>query len=90
MATKQQEISALKKKNEKLLKMLGEEREKVAGYEQVAKVHCAYISILLKRLGATKDKAVEIQPQEIADNIGKDEARALISGSGVYSLYIEE
>lgn len=90
MATKQQEISALKKKNEKLLKMLNEEREKVVGYEQVAKVHCAYIAILLKRLGATKDSAVDIQPQEIAETIDKDEARAVISESGTYSLFYEE
>ncbi len=88
--TKSQKLEKVKKQNERLLKMIGEEREKVAGYEQIAKVHSAYISILLKRLGATKENAVDITAQEIAEAIeGKSEARAFMSEQGAYSLYYE-
>ena len=88
--TKSQELTQEKKKNERLLKMIAEEREKVAGYEQIAKVHSAYIAILLKRLRATKENAVDINSQEIAEAIEKDEVRAFISEQGAYSLYYEE
>ena len=87
--TKSQELAQEKKKNARLLKMIGEEREKVAGYEQIAKVHSAYIAILLKRLGATADNAVGINSQEIAEAIEKDEVKAFISEQGAISLYCE-
>ncbi len=85
-----QELEKVKKQNERLHKMIGEEREKVAGYEQATKIHNAYIYILLKRLGATKDNAVAIEPQEIAEALKKDEVKAFISEQGAYSLYCEE
>ena len=88
--TKDQELEKVKKQNQRLLKMIEEEREKVAGHEQIAKVHSAYIYILLKRLGATKDNAVGINSQEIAEAIEKDEVRAFISEQGALSLYYEE
>ncbi len=87
--TKKQDIEKVKKQNERLRKMIGEEREKVAGYEQVARVHSAYITILLKRLGADKDNAVDIRAHEIAEALEKNEARAFISEKGTYSLYYE-
>ena len=86
----EKELAQEKKKNERLLKMIAEEREKVAGYEQATKIHNAYIYILLKRLGATKDNAVEIISQEIAEAIEKDEVKAFISEQGGISLYCEE
>lgn len=88
--TKKQEMARLRKQNERLMKMIAEEREKGVGYEQVAKVHSAYIAILLKRLGATKENPVEIQPQEIAEMIKNHEARAFITERGAYCLYYEE
>lgn len=88
MQTKKQELAKEKKKNERLLKMVSEERERVAGYEQVAKVHSAYISILLKRLGATKDNMITIEASEVAEAMQKYETRAIGAEKG-FSLYCE-
>lgn len=76
------------KKKEKLKEMLLAEREKVAGYEQVAKVHSAYISILLKKLGAIKDNTVTITDSEIKEALNKYEARAVKTEDG-WGLYCE-
>lgn len=86
--TKKQELAQLKKKNDKLIKMLAEEREKVAGYNQIAKVHSAYISILLKRLEATEDKPVTITASEVTEALNKYEARAMPTEDG-FNLYCE-
>lgn len=86
--TKKQELAQVKKKNDKLVKMLTEEREKVAGYNQIAKVHSAYISILLKRLEATEDKPVTITASEVTEALTKYEARAMPTEGG-FNLYCE-
>ena len=86
--TKKQELAQVKKKNDKLVKMLTEEREKVAGYNQIAKVHSAYISILLKRLEATEDKPVTITASEVTEALTKYEARAMQTEDG-FNLYCE-
>jgi len=86
--TKKQEMAKIKKQNDKLVKMLAEERQKVAGYEQLAKVHSAYISILLQKLGATKDNMITITSAEVTEALKKYEARALPSEDG-FSLYCE-
>lgn len=86
--TKKQELANVKKQNERLLKMVWEEREKVAGYEQIAKVHSAYISILLNKLGATKDNMITITASEVTEALKKYEARAMPTEEG-YSLYCE-
>ena len=66
MLTKKQKLQKEKNKNHRLLKMIAEEREKVAGYEQLAKVHSAYISILLNKLEATNsDNAITINAEEV-------------------------
>ena len=77
-----------KAKNEKLLKMIGEEREKVAGYEQLAKLHAAYIAFLLQKLGATKDNPVTITNADVAGAMNT-EVRGMPDGEG-WKLYIEE
>jgi hypothetical protein len=77
------------KQKEKLKQMLMEERQKVAGYEQIAQVHSAYISILLKKLGATEDNKVEIKASEVTEALGKYEARAEATEKG-FSLYYTE
>ena len=65
------------------------EKEKVAGYEQLAKVHSAYISIILKKLGATdRYKAISFTRAEVKEALEKNETRALIDGDG-YKLYCE-
>lgn len=66
------------------------DKEKIRGYEQLANVHSAYIAILLKRLGATEDSAVSIQPQEIADAIEKAVVKVTISEDGTYNLFYAE
>lgn len=80
--------AGLKIQNEKLIKMVEEERQKVAGYEQLAKVHSAYISILLNKLGATKDNMITITSAEVTEALTKYEARAMPAENG-YSLYCE-
>jgi hypothetical protein len=86
--TKKQELEKVKKQNDKLMKMIGEERQKVAGYEQMAQVHSAYISILLKRLGATEDNKADIQASEVTEALAKYEARAVATEGG-FGLYYE-
>ena len=86
--TKKQEIAKLREKNKKLIKMVVEGREKVAGYEQIARVHSAYITILLKKLGATEDNMITITAEEVKEALKKYEARA-IPAEGGYSLYCE-
>ena len=66
--------------------VLKAEKERVAGYEQVAQVHSAYISILLKRLGAREDNAVVISPQEISEAMKGEPPRANVE-DGTYKLY---
>ena len=82
--TKKQELEKVKKQNQKLMKMLAEEREKIAGYEQIAKVHSAYIAILLKAMG----NAVTITESEVKEALEKYEVRALRVDDG-WSLYCE-
>lgn len=86
--TKQQMLETERKKNDKLLKMVDEAREQVAGYEQLAKLHAAYIAFLLQKLGATKGNPVTITKEDVAEAM-KLEARGLPDGEG-FKLYIEE
>ena len=68
--------------------MIGEEREKVSGYEQLAKVHSAYISILLNKLGAARDNMITITASEVTEAFKRYEARAIQLDDG-FSLYCE-
>lgn len=86
--TKKQELQIVKDKNYKLMKMIGEEREKVAGYEQIAKLYGAYIAILLEKLGATQDKPVNISKADATGAMSRIEARAMSSEDG-WCLYCE-
>lgn len=88
MQTKKQKLKQEKNKNHKLMKMVSEERQKVAGYEQLAKVHSAYISILLNKLGATKDNMITITSAEVTEALKQYEARAMPAEEG-FSLYCE-
>ena len=85
---KKQKLVKAKAQKARLIKMVTDEREKVAGYEQIAKVHSAYISILLNKLGATKDNPVTITASEVTEALNKYEARAIPAEDG-YSLYCE-
>jgi hypothetical protein len=88
MLTKKQRLKQEKNKNYRLMKMVSDERQKVAGYEQLAQVHSAYISILLKKLGATKDNMIAITSEEVKEALKKYEARAMPAENG-FSLYCE-
>lgn len=85
---KKQETEKVKMQNDRLIKMVNEEREKVKGYEEIAKVHSAYISILLKKLGVTKDNMITITASEVTEALKKYETR-VIRVDGGYSLYCE-
>ncbi len=89
--TTKQKLAQEKKKINKLMKMIGEERQKAAGYEQVAKVHSAYISILLKKLGAIdNNNSVTITQTEVKEALKKYEARAMVEPTNnSYKLYCE-
>ena len=68
--------------------MVNDEREKVAGYEQIAKLHAAYIAHLLSKLGATKENPVTITKNDVAAAM-KLEVRGAPCEDG-FKLYIEE
>ena len=71
------------------MEMVKAEREKVTGYEQLAKVHSAYIAILLKKLGAAKEHAVTIRAEDVADALKHYETRAFLADDGAWELYYE-
>ena len=68
--------------------LIAKEREKVKGYKELATVHSAYISILLEKLGATKDSMITIKPSEVTEAIQKYETRVMPAEDG-YGLYYE-
>lgn len=67
---------------------IAEEKSKRSGYEELATVHSAYISILLNKLGATKDNVITITASEVKEALEKCEVRAIPTEDG-YSLYCE-
>ena len=86
--TKKQEIAKLREKNKKLIKKVVDEREKVAGYEEIVRMYSAYIAILLKKLGATEDNMITITAEEVTEALEKYVALA-VQTEGGYSLYCE-
>ena len=86
--TKKQELAKAQKQNERLMKMVAEERERVRGYAQITQLYSAYISILLEKLGTTIDKPVHISKTSVPDALGRLEARAMPTEDG-WSLYCE-
>ena len=68
---------------------IAEEKGKRVGYEELARVHSAYISILLNELGATKDNMITITASEVKDALEHYETRAIPNVDGSYSLYYE-
>lgn len=94
--TKAQEIAKVKGQNDKLRKMLADEREKVAryedgeGYEGVYRIQNAYIAVLLSKMGATKENPVTILKEEITKAMEHYEVRAGIDEDGAWKFYVEE
>ena len=87
--TKEQELTKERRRNERLLKMIKGEREKVAGYTQLAKVHSAYIAVLLKKLGANRSNPICIKAEDVAEALKNLETRAVSGEDGAWSLYWE-
>ena len=85
---KKNKLINAKAQKARLLNAVKEAREQVAGYEQLAKVHSAYISILLKKLGTTKDNMITITASEVTEALNKYEARAMPTEDG-FNLYCE-
>ncbi len=81
--TKNQELENVKRQNDNLRKALEEERQRIEGYKEVAKIHTAYISILLLRLGADDENTVAISSKEVKCVIANYETRAYVTESGV-------
>ena len=65
------------------------EAEKRRGYEELAQVHSAYISILLKKLGATKDHMIIMKPAKVTEALKKCETRAVKTEEG-WGIYYED
>ena len=65
-------------------------KETVKGYEEVAKLHSAYIAFLLRKLGATEGAPVIIRDEDIKHSIEHLEARAIPKSAGVWAFYCEE
>lgn len=78
------------KQKEKLKQMLEEEREKVKGYEELAKLHSAYISILLHRMKATEENSVVITNEDVNQAMSHFEVRAYPKDIGVWAFYCDE
>ena len=90
MSIKAKEAARRKRQNEKLRKMYESERQRVAGHEQLASIQSAYITILLNKLGATKERPVAITKEEVTEALAKDIVRVGCADAGVFNFYIEE
>lgn len=77
----------LKKLNEKLVEMVKAEKEKVAGYNQIAKLHSAYIAILLDKLGGTEDNPILIENIDVTNALEETEVRGYPPYEGAWCLY---
>ena len=94
--TKAQENAKLKAQNDKLRKMLADEREKVAryedgeGYEGVYRIQNAYVAHLLVKMGATEENPVTILKEEITKSMEHYNVRADISEDGSWKFYVKE
>ena len=91
MSIKGKQIGRLKNWVKRLEDELAEEKQKVKGYEELAKIHSAYIAILLQKLKATKDKPVVISTEETILALGNLEVRACADEiEPAWKFYVEE
>ena len=90
-ALKTTEIKRQKKWIAYLKNQIAAKEEKVKGHEEIAKVHSAYIAILLKKLGATdSNNAITIPKGEVVEALEHYEARATIDTiDNSWKLYCE-
>ena len=87
---KRTELQIAKERNAVLMKRLQEAREQVEAHEQIAKMHSAYIALLLERLNADKDHPVELTQDIINKAMVRMEARASVPEEGKFCMYYAE
>lgn len=90
MSIKGKQIGRLKNWVSKLESELAAEKQKAKGYEELARIHNAYIAILLHKLNATKKQSVAITKEEISHAMDHFEARAYSQEEGVWNFYCDE
>jgi rubrerythrin len=91
MSIKGKQIGRLKNWVKRLEQMLEAEKQKVKGYEELAKVHSAYIAILLQRLKATEGKPVVISAEATTHALSNLEVRACVDETErAWKFYVEE
>lgn len=90
MSIKGKQIGRLKNWVNKLEAELADEKQKVKGYEELAKLHSAYIAILLQKLKATEENKVTITKEDITQGMFNLETRAHITEDGIITLYCAE
>lgn len=90
MSIKGKQIGRLKNWVNKLEAELADEKQKVKGYEELAKLHSAYIAILLQKLKATEENKVTITKDDITQGMFNLETRAHITEDGIITLYCAE
>ena len=89
MSIKAKEAARRKRQNEKLRKMVEDARKDIAGHEELAKIHTAYVGVLLNKLGATKESPVTITNEEVREALAKCDVRATVADSCAWNLYCE-
>ena len=90
MSIKGKQIGRLKNWVKKLEDELAVEKQKAIGYEELTRIHNAYIAILLHRLNATKEESVAITKEEVSHAMNHFEARAFSQDEGVWNFYCDE
>ena len=93
MSIKKKHLNRLKTKINTLWNMWEKERSmrQVAekGAAELTRVQTAYITVLLGKLGATKESPVTITKDDVAKAFASDTVRVGFTDEGVFSFYIE-
>ena len=90
MSIKGKQIGRLKNWVNKLEAELADEKQKAEGYEEIARVHNAYIAFLLHKLGATEEAPVVIRGEDIKHALEHLETRVLVGEAGVWKFFCDE
>lgn len=83
------ELQRTKERNEKLVQMVQELRAKDEAYQQLGGIYAAYIGVLLEMMGATADKPVLIDREDINAALDKQEVKIKAAEDGTYSMWVE-
>ena len=93
MSIKKKHLNRLKTKINTLWNMWEKERSmrQIAekGAVELTRVQTAYITVLLGKLGATKESPVTITKDEIAKALEADAVKVGVTEDGAFNFYIE-